>query len=346
MSDFVDQFFSDAKKLTLTTKEHAQVFTALKAHTKVQAFSTLTAAEKNEVLSNLTLHMRRNPIGPSGNIVSAIGTYFSFHRLTAGVLTIALLCSVSGGVAYASEDAMPDDLLYPVKLYVNEPIVEALQTTPEKKAQWEARRIERRLREAEHVAKDEMLRERHEEIIRARIEQRIEHLSNVLEGISEDQKEQIAERIDAELARHQEFLEALENGELPPPPPAVREMRNHIQDTRNNFRKKHGAQQQLRPTQQWLPVPSEMLLPPPMQNSEQRLLSRPDEVRPEQARIPENIESHERKLPRKPDTVERSIDMLKTQNDINGKDIPLKSRQIFRSQHPFFEQGASDQETR
>src|SRR3989344_3391772 len=93
---------------------------------------------------------KRNPIVRDPH---PLRHFFAFHRFAAVAMAVVLLMTVGGGAAYAAEGAMPDDILYPMKIHFNEPLVSAISFTPEQKADWEARRLERRMREAEHVSK-------------------------------------------------------------------------------------------------------------------------------------------------------------------------------------------------
>lgn len=68
---------------------------------------------------------------------------------TAALLMFALL---AGGTAYASEDSLPGEALYAVKIRVTEPVAVALATTPEKKAVVHTELAERRLEEAAKLA--------------------------------------------------------------------------------------------------------------------------------------------------------------------------------------------------
>lgn len=98
-----------------------------------------------------------------------------------GVLASLLIAVfVGGGVSFASENSLPGDLLYPVKVRVNEEVRAALTVSAEAKADWEARRAERRLEEAAELSskgefsvekreKVESNFKRHVEKVRARI---------------------------------------------------------------------------------------------------------------------------------------------------------------------------------
>lgn len=77
---------------------------------------------------------------------------FVSHRkalMGAGMALVVLV--VSSGVAVASENTIPGDALYPIKVRVTEEFRSTVARTPAAKAAWEARRIERRLLEAEKL---------------------------------------------------------------------------------------------------------------------------------------------------------------------------------------------------
>ena len=66
------------------------------------------------------------------------------------VLILALL--LGGGTSALAERALPGDLLYPVKLDVNEKVADLFAITPKAQAQFDATIAERRLQEAEQLA--------------------------------------------------------------------------------------------------------------------------------------------------------------------------------------------------
>lgn len=73
---------------------------------------------------------------------------FTYMRLLKGV-TIVLIALLVGGstLTYASENALPGDALYPIKVNVKEAIEEKLATTTEAKAQYQVKRIQKRFEE-------------------------------------------------------------------------------------------------------------------------------------------------------------------------------------------------------
>lgn len=71
--------------------------------------------------------------------------YTNRMPIFAGILLAALL---GGGTSMAAQNTLPGDLLYPVKVGVNERVEGAFQISPEAKASWESLLASRRLDEA------------------------------------------------------------------------------------------------------------------------------------------------------------------------------------------------------
>lgn len=65
---------------------------------------------------------------------------------------IAVLVLIGGGTSFAAEGALPGNILYPVKVHVNEEVRTALTLGAEAKADWASTRAERRLEEAAALA--------------------------------------------------------------------------------------------------------------------------------------------------------------------------------------------------
>jgi len=68
------------------------------------------------------------------------------------VILPLILILTGGGVVFASEDSLPDSILYPIKVNVVEPIKGALTFLPEAKAEYESSLATKRLVEAETLA--------------------------------------------------------------------------------------------------------------------------------------------------------------------------------------------------
>jgi hypothetical protein len=195
--------------------------------------------EKEEAFESIAAHMKKNPIENVG-IFDRIGWFFTFHRLAAASMCVLLLLSAGGGVAYAAEDAMPDDVLYPVKVNVTEPLVDtALRFHPERRAAWTQRRLERRFREAEHLSSHEGFTPDSRKFLQKRIEHRMEKMQKHLDRVPEERRMKAQEHMDAVLESHQEFLDQVEGGEMNGEELNV--FKEHIRGVHNKARKRWGT---------------------------------------------------------------------------------------------------------
>jgi hypothetical protein len=120
-------------------------------------------------------------------------------------IAFLLILTITTSTVSAAEGALPGDILYPIKVKLNEEVRTSLTFSPEKKAAWEVERAERRIEEATLLAVedtlDESVRNELEASAQAHIE-KAEELSHTLE-VSEDHEDalvDIEERV--RLARH------------------------------------------------------------------------------------------------------------------------------------------------
>ncbi|MCK9344918.1 MAG: hypothetical protein M0P64_02180 [Candidatus Pacebacteria bacterium] len=115
----------------------------------------LSSAEKTEMRSALLQYAKAHPVESSVLSSRAIVSPFSLsnfrNKKTISGLVIGGLL-MSGSVSFAAEGALPGDILYPVKVSVNEGIRKAVAVTPEAKSALGVKLVERRLVEIEKLA--------------------------------------------------------------------------------------------------------------------------------------------------------------------------------------------------
>lgn len=76
---------------------------------------------------------------------------FSFQRF-AMPIAVLLIVAVGGTTTYAAQGSLPGGVLYPVKIYVNEPVQEALAVSDKAKVSFHTSVAQERLKEAEALA--------------------------------------------------------------------------------------------------------------------------------------------------------------------------------------------------
>lgn len=134
---------------------------------KVGDATSLSTLEQEKLEGVLTEYMAMKPIrgvhsSKDEHHVETKGSFFSssfFMHSKRKYIPIAIVLGLllSGTASYAAEGSMPGDLLYPVKVGVNEKVGGALALSSESKAKLQAEFAERRLAEATNLAVDNKL---------------------------------------------------------------------------------------------------------------------------------------------------------------------------------------------
>lgn len=180
----------------------------------------LTAEEREVLRSRLVSFMRLHPVRNSGSErqlhqQSILQTLIVFLRkpmpLVAVYLVIAL--ALGGGVSLAAEQSVPGEVLYPVKVSVNEEVRGTLTLSSKGKAEWETRKLERRLEEAQELNASGKLNPEVRAALAEKIEVHVEHAETNAREAEGDAESQFAAdinaRVEAAFQTHIEVLNAL-----------------------------------------------------------------------------------------------------------------------------------------
>lgn len=111
----------------------------------------LSSVEKEEIKSALFHHMSANPVNIHYSIPSPFNIYNFRNKKSISALVLGGLL-MGSSVSFAAENTVPGDVLFPIKIHVNEAVRGATTVTQKAKAEWEIRLVERRLEEVEKLA--------------------------------------------------------------------------------------------------------------------------------------------------------------------------------------------------
>lgn len=238
MDKLTKQFFGDAKRMQLSSKEKAQLWQGISTFAAAKQIA-MSSTEKAASFDAIAAHMKQNPMSQPAS--SSLFTWFAFHKMVASVMVAVLIISVGGGsVAYAAQAAVPGDALYDFKVEVTEPLIDAaLAFDPEKQAEWERRRLKRRVKEAEHLSANASLTSDHRAHLQERIEKRMEMIQARLDAVPEQERDLFKHRVDDIMDRHQKFLDAVEEGTVTKE--EVRAFKEHVHSVRNRAHQKWGG---------------------------------------------------------------------------------------------------------
>lgn len=172
--------------------------------------------EKQRVRDNLVIFMEQNPVRNrevarpvfyGSNIINQL-RLFNLKPTMTIMLIIALL--VGGGASASAEGALPGEILYPIKVAVNEQVVGWLSFSEEAKAKWEAKIAGRRLEEAEELSSKQRLDADAKTEIEARFKA---HADRVAVGIDKLEAEEnfeaaseVASNFEVSLRAHEKIL--------------------------------------------------------------------------------------------------------------------------------------------
>ena len=115
----------------------------------------LAQRDKTRIRENLYQFMEGNPIPESPKVPLTI-----LFRRHAFVFTALIIIFGTAGLSFTAEGSVPGGIFYPIK-QMNERIVSSFIFSEEAKLQWEIRKVERRLEEAEKLASKENLKEKY-----------------------------------------------------------------------------------------------------------------------------------------------------------------------------------------
>lgn len=186
----------------------------------------LSEVEKSQLRNNLVNFIENNPVRIRGdwrlNSVKAVKSplnhnWFSlFNNYKFMPVALIALLFVGGGVSFASQGSLPGDLLYPVKVNINEKIEQAFTLTSDGSANLQVRLAERRLEEAEKLALTGKL----DEDTRLEVEERFDkHASSAdkkIIAIAETEPEvalSIVSRFETSLRTYEAILTQLDKKE-------------------------------------------------------------------------------------------------------------------------------------
>lgn len=160
----------------------------------------LTPEEKVRMREAVTAHME---LFSASAAQPAARTARFFPRRLAMAAAAAVFLIASGGMAYAAENSLPGDFLYPVKTGVNERVARAFSATPAAKARLAAAIAERRLAEADALARAGRLDEKTAELLREDFEMNMRVALDGLKGEADaPRRERGTALIEARLEAH------------------------------------------------------------------------------------------------------------------------------------------------
>ncbi|MDO8604530.1 MAG: hypothetical protein Q7K40_04030 [bacterium] len=151
MDNIIKQLKNGAKHTRLSFSEKSEMKNVLLQHVRIHPVRGREGSQRASTSNG------DNPANTSVFQKKSIPSPFSIQSFrntkTLPILVIVGLL-MGGSVSFAAEQTVPGDVLFPVKVHVNERARGAVAITPKAKAEWDVRLVERRLLEVEKLAAD------------------------------------------------------------------------------------------------------------------------------------------------------------------------------------------------
>lgn len=200
MTNKSEDILRDAKNLALTEKERetmrAHLVAKMEGTPVISPISTFSVQASLERL----VHVR------------ALHTGRQAWRRFAPI-ALGLFLTVGIGTSYAAEGALPGDVLYPVKIYINESVKTSLARTPKESAKVEADLAIKRLEEAEVLEKSGRLDEKKHKEIKKNFNAKVKALDRGLQELQRDgdfaSTVEVNMEFESDLNAHGEILSKL-----------------------------------------------------------------------------------------------------------------------------------------
>lgn len=163
----------------------------------------LSDSERIQMKNNLRAYMNEHPTRAAPHGV--MWHWFTNNRASLALyapVCAAFVLVVGIGTSYAAEGALPGDILYAVKVRVNEPLQGALATTELEQATFNTRVLDRRLDEAQVLLSEKSLSKKANAELQARIEHSIEAFDVSVTRVVKSDNESAIATVQSKLKRN------------------------------------------------------------------------------------------------------------------------------------------------
>lgn len=168
---------------------------------------SMTSEERARVRSSLQSYILKHP----ASIQSPFWSIFFMRPALAGLAGLVILLGSGAGISSASQESLPNEALYPIKIF-REEIVSLTKTTPREKADYSIARVEKRLEEATVLAKTNKLEPELKQKIADNISKHVEEAeeqTRVVEKVSPEIALETTTRLETSLEANVKALEVL-----------------------------------------------------------------------------------------------------------------------------------------
>ena len=161
----------------------------------------MKSEEKSEIRARLYAVARGESVmkDSAARQIGQRSIIFKFFKPMPVLASLMIALLAGGGVSFASENSLPGDLLYPVKVGINEEVRARLSVSVAAKASWDAERAERRLTEVEQLSDQGKLTADQQTAIVQKFEEHADHAQERLVKLSLKSDARAAAKVSAKI---------------------------------------------------------------------------------------------------------------------------------------------------
>ena len=150
----------------------------------------LSSSEKGGIFERLDIYMKEHPAKDSTRRVDSRSSFFmqvKSYRYVYSISTVLLFFGT--GVAFAAEKALPGDVLYPVKIHVNENVKSTVRLTSKAKKKFEEEKMIKRLDEVKALVDEGKFDDKRRDKVEREVKKSVKALQDNNQDNNQDNKE-------------------------------------------------------------------------------------------------------------------------------------------------------------
>lgn len=163
----------------------------------------MTSLEKKQILENILNSSEKSNEPIPSPWINIFTLMIKKNRLAYYVAVPLIVALTGGGVVFASEESLPDSVLYPIKVNIVEPVRGALKFSKESRANYESNLATKRMIEAEKLATNGKLDSVSKEQINTLLKKHNKKLNEAIDKIDESES---PEQVDEIVTEFQEKM--------------------------------------------------------------------------------------------------------------------------------------------
>ncbi len=197
---------------------------------------SLTRDDKELILSNLENYIDK---GRRTDLSSQFSWFVYLSKRQYVYVALVVLLFTGSGLVFASNNSLPGDLLYPVKINIAEKIEGATMIGQEAQINWQTEKLNRRFEEVEVLAAQGKLNKSNRILVENNLNKTASTLEKVIqddEATSTEEMDETKTTIGLQVSAHNQILQKIQNNSPLEQKIEISQLRNKIKETSDRLK--------------------------------------------------------------------------------------------------------------